>query len=66
MRRAIEAHPEARRLLDGERERRIEWTIGGIQCAGTPDVVDYDVGGALVELKSARSSRPEKFVRDAQ
>lgn len=66
MRRAIEAHPEARRLLEGERERRIEWTIGGLPCAGTPDVVDYGVGGALVELKSARSSRPEKFVRDAQ
>jgi len=62
MRKALLAHERARELLDGVREQRITWDIGGRACAGTPDVVHlYDRGKVLVELKTGQSSAPSLF-----
>jgi hypothetical protein len=65
MRRSIERCPAAMKLLDGAvREERIEWEYQGRACAGTPDVVHIDKRtGAkmLVELKTTRCAKPEKF-----
>lgn len=66
MRAAIERHAQAMQLLAGVRERTIQWRIGARACSGTPDVVDYGLAGAVVELKTCRTSNPERFVRDAQ
>lgn len=63
MRKAIERHPRAMALLDGIREERIEWEIGGRACAGTPDVVHLRPDGSklLVELKTSQSASPDLF-----
>jgi hypothetical protein len=65
MRRALEAHPRAMELLGGKgiRETRIEWTLSGRACAGTPDVVHLKANGGkvLVELKTCVTSQPERF-----
>lgn len=63
MRRSLEDHPIAMRLLEGVRERTITWTSNGRACQGTPDVVRSE---SVVELKTAKTSHPEWFVRDAQ
>ncbi len=62
MRRAVEAHPRAMELLEGEREKRIEWTIGDRKCSGTPDVVRcFGDRKRLVELKSSFTTAIEPF-----
>lgn len=63
MRRAIMRHPRAVQLLDGIREERIEWSIAGRACAGTPDVVHLRPDGTkvLVELKTSVSAAPDLF-----
>jgi hypothetical protein len=63
MRKSIERHPRAMALLDGIREERIEWEMGGRACAGTPDVVSILHAGSkrVVELKSSVSSAPDLF-----
>ncbi len=63
MRRALRKHRRAMELLDGIREERIEWTLAGRACAGTPDVVQLRPDGSkvLVELKTAQSSAPQLF-----
>jgi hypothetical protein len=61
MRDAIRRHPRAMALLDGEREETLYWNIGGRACRGTPDV---RTDRRVVELKSGRSVRPDRFVRD--
>lgn len=60
---AIMGHATARALLvdDVERERTIEWSIGGRRCAGTPDAFN---ARRVVDLKTTRSSEPRRFVRD--
>ena len=63
---AIEAHQLAWRLLrtDAEyRERRVEWTLHGWACAGTPDAWSDSY---IVDLKTARCAEPSRFMRDAQ
>jgi len=63
MRESLEKHPRAMWLLDGVQERRIHWEDAGRACMGTPDVVipkgDRRI---LVELKTTRTSHPERFV----
>ena len=64
MRKAIEKHARAMVLLDGIREERIEWTMAGRACAGTPDVVHLSQASGskiLVELKTGQSSAPDLF-----
>lgn len=67
MRRALEAHPRAMELLEGEREKRIEWTIGDRKCGGTPDVVRcFSDRKRVVELKSCFTTQPDHFKRHAR
>jgi hypothetical protein len=63
MRRSIERHSRAMELLNGIREERIEWSIAGRACAGTPDVVHLLPSGEkrLVELKTGQSAAPDLF-----
>jgi hypothetical protein len=62
MRASLHRHERAMQLLDGIREQRIEWSLGGRPCAGTPDVVHLRDGGkVLVELKTGQSSAPDLF-----
>lgn len=63
MRKSIERHRDAMWLLDGIQERRITWTDAGRSCMGTPDVVIPKPGRKIgVELKTTRTSHPEKFI----
>lgn len=81
MRKSIEAHPIAMRLLDGIREQRIEWDFAGRKVGGTPDVVHLEplpalhvgdfhfpgtMGKAGVELKSSRTAAPWSFPWEAK
>lgn len=43
-------------------EKRIEWEIDGRKCAGTPDARSIY---SLVDLKTTKTSHPDRFVRDA-
>lgn len=63
MRRSIQRHERALRLLDGVREEYIAWELGGRACAGTPDVVHLRADGTkvLVELKTSQSASPDLF-----
>lgn len=76
MRRSLEAHPVAARLLDGIRETLIEWNVGPRKAAGTPDVVHLEPlpeirvgnfhfagthGKSGVELKSSKTAAPWSF-----
>lgn len=58
MRAALERHPRAMELLEGERERTIDWRYLGRRCRGTPDV--YRPNERLVELKTMKSTNPKK------
>jgi hypothetical protein len=50
-------------LLDGAHQQLLEWDINGRKCAGTPDVFTED---RVVELKTARTADPNRFVWDAR
>lgn len=60
---AIERHGEAHELLSGERQKLIEWKLAGRDCAGTPDAF---TDGRIVELKTCRTSHPDRFPWDAR
>jgi hypothetical protein len=60
MRDAIRRHPRAMELLEGIREKTLYWKIGQRACRGTPDVRTAE---RVVELKTDRSVRPERFTR---
>jgi hypothetical protein len=63
MRRSLERHERAMWLLDGIQERRVHWTDAGRACMGTPDcVIPKGNRRILVELKTTRTSHPERFV----
>ena len=63
MRRSLERHDRAMWLLDGIQERRVHWTDGARACMGTPDnVIPKGDRRILVELKTTRTSHPERFV----
>jgi hypothetical protein len=62
---AIRGHREASELLfvdDSAVEKRIEWSLLGRECAGTPDV---RTASYIVDLKTTKCSHPERFTRDA-
>jgi hypothetical protein len=61
---AVAASEIAQPLLQGIRERRIEWTVAGRACAGTPDVVAAD-GSWLTDLKTTVNAEPGWFSRHA-
>jgi hypothetical protein len=62
---AILQHREAAALLlDGTIiEQHIAWSMLGRDCSSRPDAMR--IGSHIVELKTARSSRPAYFARDA-
>lgn len=57
---AVRADPVAAPLLEGERERSLEWSAYGIQCAGRIDVVNKD---GLTDLKTCSLAEPFAFTR---
>jgi hypothetical protein len=61
---SIRRHPIASPLLfDGTvLERQISWKIEGRSCQGTPDSVGP---GRLIDLKTARTTEPDRFTRQA-
>ena len=61
---AIRRHPIAAPLLfDGTAlERSLSWKIDGRSCTGTPDSVGP---GRVVDLKTARTTEPDRFTRQA-
>jgi hypothetical protein len=61
MREAVRRHPRAMELLDGIRETTVHWNQGGRPCRGTPDV---RTDRRIVELKSGRTTQPDRFIRD--
>lgn len=63
MAQAIEARQDAMDLLVGERQKTISWKIAGRACEGTPDVFTAD---RITELKTCRTSHPDRFVWDAR
>jgi hypothetical protein len=63
MRKSLERHARAMWLLDGIQERRVHWSDAGRDCMGTPDcVIPKGDRRILVELKTTRTSHPERFV----
>ena len=60
---SVERHPEALELLGGERQKLIEWSLAGRDCAGTPDAF---TAGRITELKTCRTAQPERFPWDAR
>lgn len=64
---AILAHPFASQLLkapDVVLEKTIEWSLNGRACTSRPDARHgFDT---LIDVKTTRSSEPQKFSRDAQ
>jgi hypothetical protein len=65
---AVRRHPRAMELLfDGTvREQRIDWAIGDRACRSTPDAANVSpTYRTVVDLKSARSTEPRWFAREA-
>lgn len=62
---AIMRHADASALLfDGTTiEQRVDWTIEGRACRGTPDAVRAEW---IVDLKTTVCAAPDRFTRDAQ
>lgn len=61
MRDSIRRHEQAMDLLRGTREQTLQWRIGERDCAGTPDV---RTARRVVELKSAKTTQPDRFIRE--
>lgn len=59
-------HPIASHMLDGARtEVPLRWKFLDRDCAGTLDIINGSYGEDVIELKSARTTDPRWFVRDA-
>lgn len=59
MRDSIRRNRRAMALLEGEREKNLQWRWLGRLCEGTIDVVSLE---HITELKTARTAQPERFV----
>ena len=60
---SIMRRQDALDLLEGERQQVLHWSLSGRACQGTPDAfTDY----RIVELKTCRTSDPNRFVWDAR
>lgn len=60
---SLESNKQAMELLQGERQRFVEWRWLGRHCAGTPDVFNLD---HITELKTGRTAQPERFMSSAR
>ncbi len=60
---ALEAHKQAMEVLQGERQKTVQWSWLGRQCEGTPDVFSLE---GLAELKTGRTAQPERFKSQAK
>jgi hypothetical protein len=58
---SLQSRPHAMALLEGERQRAIEWTWCGRECGGTPDIINP--GRYITDLKTARTAQPERLRR---
>lgn len=56
---AIAHNRDAMRVLDGDRQRRIEWEWLGLPCASTLDIVKPR--SHVTELKTAKTAHPDRF-----
>jgi hypothetical protein len=63
MARGLERNRHAVLLRDGERQRTIHWRLGGRECQGTPDNFS---SAAITDLKTSKSSDPDRFRWDAR
>lgn len=80
MRKSIEGHSRAMAILEGEREKLIEWETMGRKCAGTPDNVRFGLpamqfrgrqypaceGKVGAELKTSKTAAPWSFPWEAK
>lgn len=57
--RALQEHPDAIRLLEGERQKTIAWELDGRACVSTLDVI-YP-GRHQSDLKTAKTVQPQKL-----
>lgn len=60
----LHAHPEARMLLMGERERTLRFDFAGRPCRATPDV--HAPGDHLVDVKTTNDASLTRFPYTAQ
>lgn len=60
---ALKRHADAMTLLDGTRQRTLQWSISGRDCQGTPDSF---TDRYLTELKTDLTSHPERFIYRAR
>lgn len=61
---AIEAHPIAQQLLEGQHELEVDWSYLGRSCQSHIDVVGPG-GRWVTELKTTVSSNPDRFAWQA-
>jgi hypothetical protein len=60
---AVARKADAMRVLQGRQQHTFQWRIGKRLCEGTPDAFGPDY---LSELKTTKSSRPERFEYDGR
>jgi hypothetical protein len=60
---AVEQNRQAMDLLQGHRQRPIEWRWLDRLCGGKPDVFSLDL---LTELKTGKTAHPERFMSSAR
>lgn len=58
---AVHARPDADELMVGNHELPVDWRIGDRACSSRIDVLGWT---HVAELKTAHTTRPEKFKRD--
>lgn len=61
---AIQADPNAVRVLQGDSEKVVNWDFGGRACVSTLDV--HNPGKWITELKTTISAKPSKFLYQAR
>lgn len=61
---AVLSHSDAAELLNGEREKELEWSVLGRQCVGHLDVLNRE-HGRVVDVKTCMTSHPDRFAKQA-